>query len=89
MVSPIGSNINAIQMFSAANAFKSTMSNPITQNHAPETSDGVNLNDDALLQGQDLAEIKKYAKMIDENISDEDIKYGLSYGRSVIAEYLA
>ncbi|HIU85595.1 TPA: hypothetical protein IAD52_01320 [Candidatus Spyradomonas excrementavium] len=89
MVSPIGSNINAIQMFTAANAFKSTMSNPITQSREPVTSDGIELNDDGLLRGQDLAEIKKYAKMIDENISDDDIKYGLSYGRSVIAEYLA
>ena len=89
MVSPIGSNINAIQMFTAANAFKSTMSNPITQSREPVTSDGIELNDDGLLRGQDLAEIKKYANMIDENISDDDIKYGLSYGRSVIAEYLA
>ena len=89
MVSPIGSNINAIQMFTAANAFKSTMSNPITQSREPVTSDGIELNDDGLLRGQDLAEIKKYAKMIDENISDDDIKYGLSYGRSVIAEYVA
>ena len=89
MVSPIGSNINAIQMFTAANAFKSTMSNPITQSREPVTSDGIELNDDGLLRGQDLAEIKKYAKMIDEIISDDDIKYGLSYGRSVIAEYLA
>lgn len=89
MVSPIGSNINAIQMFTAANAFKSTMSNPITQSREPVTSDGIELNDDGLLRGQDLTEIKKYAKMIDENISDDDIKYGLSYGRSVIAEYLA
>ena len=89
MVSPIGSNINAIQMFTAANAFKSTMSNPITQSREPVTSDGIELNDDGLLRGQDLAEIKKYAKMIDENISDDDIKYGLSYGRSLIAEYLA
>ena len=76
-------------MFTAANAFKSTMSNPITQSREPVTSDGIELNDDGLLRGQDLAEIKKYAKMIDENISDDDIKYGLSYGRSVIAEYLA
>ena len=78
MVSPIGSNINAIQMFTAANAFKSTMSNPITQSREPVTSDGIELNDDGLLRGQDLAEIKKYAKMIDENISDYDIKYSVT-----------
>ena len=50
MVSPIGSNINAIQMFTAANAFKSTMSNPITQSREPVTSDGIELNDDGLLR---------------------------------------
>ena len=38
-------------------------------------------------------EIKKYAQMMqgvnEEALTDDDIKYGLSYGRSVIVEYLA
>ena len=37
----------------------------------------------------DVAEIRKHAGFVGEfNISDEDIRYGLMYGRSVIAEYL-
>jgi hypothetical protein len=37
----------------------------------------------------DVADIRKFAEYVGEyDISDEDIKYGLMYGRSVIAEYL-
>ena len=36
------------------------------------------------------SEIRKFAQMAgEENLTEEDIKYGLSYGRSVIVEYLA
>ena len=43
-----------------------------------------------VLQNIDLVELKKYAGYAGEtNLTDEDIKYGLIYGRSVIADYLA
>ncbi len=87
------SNVSAIQLLNAANAFKNTrVSNPIEQqqNSIPQISDGIDINDDSILKSQNIDEIKKYAEMAGENdLSEEDIKYGLSYGRSVIVEYLA
>ena len=35
----------------------------------------------------DVAEIQKYANYMGENLTIEDINYGLMYGRSVIADY--
>ena len=37
----------------------------------------------------DVDDIKKYAGMIGENVSVDDINYGIMYGRSVIADYIA
>ncbi len=37
----------------------------------------------------DVEDIQKYAKMVGENISVDDINYGIMYGRSVIADYIA
>lgn len=84
------SNINPVQMFSALNAFKSlnqTKEAPQVQ----DVSDGMGVNDgNTLLKNQDLGEIKQFAKIAGENnLSDEDIQYGVTYGRSVIADYLA
>lgn len=87
------SNVSAIQLLNAANAFKNTrVSNPIEQNQKqePQVSDGIDINDDSLLKSQNIDEIKKFAQMAGEDeLSEEDIKYGLSYGRSVIVEYMA
>ena len=35
----------------------------------------------------DVEDIQKYAKYMGENLSIDDINYGLMYGRSVIADY--
>ncbi len=37
----------------------------------------------------DVAEIQKYANLMGENLTIEDINYGLMYGRSVIADFSA
>ena len=34
-------------------------------------------------------EVKNYATQMNETLTDDDIKYGLVYGRSVIADYIA
>lgn len=88
MVSSIGtSNINSVQMFSAMNAFKAAEAKP-QDAVAPEVSDGVQVNDNNLLQNQNVEEIRQFAKVAgEENLSEEDIKYGIAYGRSVIADY--
>lgn len=89
MVNSIGTaNINPIQMFSAMNAFKTAQVQP--QQSAPEVSDGIGLNESNILKDQNLEEIKKFAKIAgEENISNDDITYGITYGRSVIADYIA
>lgn len=87
------SNVSAIQLLNAANAFKNTrVSTPIelNQKQEPQVSDGIDINDDSILKSQNIDEIKKFAQMAGEDeLSEEDIKYGLSYGRSVIVEYMA
>ena len=37
----------------------------------------------------DVADIQKYAQQAGENLTLDDINYGLTYGRSVIADYIA
>ena len=87
------SNVSAIQLLNAANAFKNNrVSAPIEEvsNNIPQFSDGIEINDNSILKSQNIDEIKKYAQMAGENdLTEDDIKYGLSYGRSVIVEYLA
>ncbi len=82
---------NQIQAFSALNAFKAEREtfNGSRKNIEDNTSSGVALNDnDIILKEQNIEEIKKFARFAgEENLTDEDIKYGLIYGRSVIAEY--
>ena len=89
------SNVSAIQLLNAANAFKynAAITKP-AQEPEPFTTEGTDTNDsNELLKGQNVEEIKKFAQMVqgagENNLTEEDIKYGLSYGRSVIVEYLA
>lgn len=86
MVNSIGTqNVNPVKMFSAINAFKA--SGQTQTNEMPEVSDGLEINDN-ILKNQDLDEIKQFAKIAGEDsLSDEDIQYGFTYGRSVIADY--
>ncbi|MBR1943628.1 hypothetical protein IJ843_07835 [bacterium] len=83
---------NQIQAFTAANAFKNAqdaLKNDKTRVE-DNTPSGVDLKDNnILLKDQNLAEIRDFAKIAgEENLTDEDIKYGLTYGRSVIADYV-
>ncbi len=88
------SNISAIQLLNATNAFKNTAVTKPIESNEPFTTEGTNLNDDnSILKGQNIDEIKKFAQMVqgadETELTEDDIKYGLSYGRSVIVEYLA
>lgn len=90
MVSSINSQVSAIQLLNAANAFRNASVPIQPQKPEPQVSEGIDINDDTLLKSQNVEEIKKYAEMVGEaNLSEDDIKYGLSYGRSVIVEYSA
>lgn len=82
---------NSVQQFSAINAFKSNQTLKKPENEIQtDISKGVNTKDSkSLLNKIDVNELRECAKTVGEfNISDDDIKYGLLYGRSVIAEYL-
>ena len=94
MLSSIGQN-NSVQVFSAVNALR----NSANQLNKPQEKDSSNIIDEtstgtkaapkSLLEKVDVNDIRKCAEYVGEfNITDEDIKYGLIYGRSVIAEYL-
>ena len=82
---------NQVPAFTAANAFR-VAQQALEQGQKQQqdnTPSGVDLKDnDVILRHQNINEIKDIAKSVGEtNLSDEDIKYGLTYGRSVIADF--
>lgn len=83
---------NSVQQFSALNAFKTNknVTKPEADVEQKQSSDGIKTTSGAnLLSKIDVNDIRECAKSVGEfNITDDDIKYGLLYGRSVIAEWL-
>lgn len=85
---------NNVQRFSAVNAFRtsSTVSKPQEKdenNIIENTPSGTKTAPKSILDRIDVTDIKKFASYVGEdNITEDDIKYGLMYGRSVIAEWL-
>lgn len=75
-----------IQRMGAANAFKAVQET-LKDKVQPEVSDGTGVINN-ILDNYNLNEIKDFAKIAGEDLSNEDIKYGVTYGRSVIADYL-
>jgi hypothetical protein len=85
------SSVNSVQQFSALSAFRNNKTvKPAEEVGAKETASGTKTTSTpSLLDKIDVNEIRECAKTVGEfNITDEDIKYGLIYGRSVIAEWL-
>ncbi len=84
--------VNAVQQFSALNSFKSNkVLKPAEE--LQENTDAVSgtktTSTPSLLDKIDVNDVRKCAETVGEfNISDDDIKYGMLYGRSVIAEWL-
>lgn len=90
MISSIGQN-NNVQTFSAVNAFKSnnTINRQTNESENNIKSESRTIAPKNILDRIDVNELRECAKTVGEyDISDEDIKYGLTYGRSVIAEFL-
>ena len=82
---------NSLLQFIELNAFKSARKLPKQkETENVEVSRGTETTSaQTLLDRIDVNEVRECAKTVGEfNISDDDIKYGLQYGRSVIAEYL-
>ena len=94
MLSSVGQN-NNVQRFSAVNALKTSsnllnkQTEEVQNTVVDRTCDGTKSAPKSLLERVDVTDIRKCAEYVGEfNISDDDIKYGLMYGRSVIAEFL-
>lgn len=82
-------NISAIRLFNATNAFNK--SNPIKPESQLQTADeGTEIIENSILKDINVDEIKQYANSVGEtNLSEDDIKYGLRFGRSVLINYSA
>ena len=94
MLSSVGQS-NNLQRFSAVNALRTganILNKPVEEAEESvidKTSNGTKSAPKSLLERVDVTDIRKCAEYVGEfNISDDDIKYGLMYGRSVIAEFL-
>ena len=81
-----------VQQFSALNAFRSnkTIKPPQEIEEKPDVASGTKTTSTpSLLDRIDVDDVRKCAESVGEyNITDDDIKYGIIYGRSVIAEWL-
>lgn len=85
--------VNLLQYLNAKNAFQ----NINTEKKNNDDDDDINLNkkventfdDKNMVSKINTQEVKNYATQMNETLTDDDIKYGLVYGRSVIADYIA
>ena len=88
----INSGVNSVQQFSAVNAFRNNKNIKPAEELQEKTEVGSGTqtsSTQSLLERIDVNEIRKCAETVGEfNITDDDIKYGMLYGRSVIAEWL-
>ena len=88
----IASSISKLNI-SPANASAPVKKQPAGKIAEPfkEEKEDVKLVDDEKVSKSpvDYDEVKKYAEMVGMEVSEEDIKYGIIYGRSVIADYSA
>lgn len=83
--------VNLLQYLNAKNAFQNI------NTEKKNNDDDINLNkkventfdDKNMVSKINTQEVKNYATQMNETLTDDDIKYGLVYGRSVIADYIA
>lgn len=84
-------NVNSINQIFGAHAFKSA-TKPIKEVEVEK--DDIKAQDTKLIEKDilskvDVEDIRKSAAQIGEDVSDDDIRYGLTFGRSVLADYSA
>ena len=83
--------VNLLQYLNAKNEFQNI------NTEKKNNDDDINLNkkventfdDKNMVSKINTQEVKNYATQMNETLTDDDIKYGLVYGRSVIADYIA
>lgn len=97
MISSINSNISSLQLLRAQNAFNQNRkpaevqenTTPIETEIKEEISSITPSTTLERLQTQIIDEIRGDLANINEDITDEDIRYGLTFGRSVLVDYSA
>lgn len=87
------SQLTDINRIFSNHAFKNVSQKPAEQK-AENTQEQTKREDIKLIENDlfskiDVEDIRKSAAQIGEELSDEDIKYGLTYGRSVLADFSA
>ena len=90
----IASSISKLNLNSNSNSF---VSNKPQHKKQEQNQIQENENDDVKLVDEekvskspiDVKDVQKYASLIGEDVSVDEIKYGLMYGRSVIADFSA
>ena len=93
----IANSISKLNLNTAKRTFEAQKSQENTSNIELQSikKDDISLIDEQKVQqnarsnGINVEEIQKYANSIGENLSIDDINYGLMYGRSVIADFSA
>ena len=93
MINEINSNINSIQLLRAQNAFKQAQkvsneknSEKIKDTQQEEISSIKSSTTLEKLQDKIIEELRGDLSNINEDITDEDIRYGLTFGRSVLID---
>ena len=77
--------LNAKNVFQDINTEKKNNDEDINLNKKVENT----FDDKNMVSKINTQEVKNYASQMNETLTDDDIKYGLVYGRSVIADYIA
>jgi len=90
--SVVSSSISKLNLNTASRAFENakTELEPKEEPVLDFKNEDIALIDEKKIENKiNVDEIKKYAQIMGEELSIDDINYGLMYGRSVIADYSA
>ena len=90
----VASSISKLNLNTAARAFENSKKTPKkeeTERIEPLQEEAISVaeEDKTVKSNINVEEIQKYAGMVGENVTVEEINYGLRYGRSVIADFSA
>ena len=88
----VSSSISKLNLNTASRAFEVAKNEPENKEGLVESfkEQDIALMDDSKIKNKiDVDEIRKYAEIMGEKLTVDDINYGIMYGRSVIADYSA
>jgi len=83
----VAASISKLNLNSATKAFKVQEEKKDENVISEVIEEDKKLTDKNFKNNIDIDDIQKYANYMGENLSIDDINYGLMYGRSVIADY--